>query len=70
MLLKTVIETREKLAHKISTRIESGERVTHFLYGIAILTEHHWEVTFYSVSALSLGVFALVTVLIGNGEEG
>lgn len=65
-MIKTVIDCRAKLAHKVGGKLEGGERVTHFLYGTAIVMEHHWELSFYSLSALSLGCFALLTVFIGH----
>jgi hypothetical protein len=68
-MFAVIMQARSRAAHKFSGAIEHGESVTHFLYGAAIVAEHHWELSFYSLSALTLGVLALLTVLLGHGEQ-
>lgn len=72
MVLKTVkalMEVRAKIAMKSSKALHSGEALTHALYGVALFTEAHAELTFYSVSAFTLGMVALAAFLIGGGSE-
>jgi hypothetical protein len=59
---------RGKFAGKIGKKLEHGEAVTHLLYGVAVFTELHGEITFYSVAALGLGCCAVLNALLGGGE--
>lgn len=68
--IKVVLTTRQHIASRVGRKLESGESISHFLYGAAIIMEHHWELSFYSVSALALGVFAILTVIFFHGESG
>lgn len=63
--LKTIETLRSAAAAKVSKKVLGGESVLHFVYGVAIISESH-ELTFYSVSAFSLGLVSLVAVVIGG----
>lgn len=65
-VLNVVLKLREKVALKAAKKLQHGEAVTHLLYGIAVFTETHGVVTFYSASALCLGVTAVVVSLVGG----
>lgn len=66
MILKSVTELRAKVAAKMGRKLQSGEALCHFFYGVAIFTETHGEITFYSCSACALGVVALVVFIVGG----
>jgi hypothetical protein len=65
--LKGLLAFRAKIAARVGRKLEGGEAITHFLYGIAVVTETHGEITFYSVAAICLGCVALITTVIGTG---
>ena len=68
-LLERIAKTRARVAHRFGKFFESGEAVTHFFYGIAVITETHWEVTIYSGTALCLGCAALLVAIVGKSGE-